>query len=62
LVDKSTHVSNIDIRSRLAKTAKLYSPAIADCIAEMLKYDVEERIDPEELALAVFVLAPEQKI
>jgi hypothetical protein len=46
----------------LAKTAKLYSPAIADCIAEMLKYDVEERIDPEELALAVFVLAPEQKI
>ena len=45
------------IRSRLAKIAKLYSPNIADCIAEMLKYDVEERVDPEELAVAVFLNA-----
>ena len=50
------------IRSRLAKTAQFYSPAIADCLAEMLKYDVDERIDPQELAIAVFLNAADEKI
>lgn len=49
------------IQGRLAKVAKLYSAPIADCVAEMLRYDVEERIGPQELALAVFLNAPSQK-
>lgn len=45
----------------MAKTAKLYSPTVADCVAEMLKYDVEERIGAGELAVAVFLQAGEEK-
>ena len=49
------------IRQRLAKVAKLYSPAIADCLAEMLRYDVETRVDVEELALMVFLQSENEK-
>ena len=46
----------------LAKTAQFYSPTIADCLAEMLKYDVDERIDPQDLAIAVFLNAADEKV
>ena len=43
------------------KVAKLYSANIADCIAEMLRYEVEERIGEEELSLLVFLNAAAEK-
>ena len=54
-------LSYLVIRERLARTAKLYSPAIAGCLAEMLRYDVETRVGVEELALLVFLKSQEEK-
>lgn len=42
--------------------SELYSPMIADCIAEMLVYDVEERISVQDLALLVYLNSPNEKI
>ncbi len=46
----------------MVKAAELYSPMIADCIAEMLVYDYEQRINVQDLALLVYLNGPSEKI
>jgi hypothetical protein len=53
---------DLAIKERLVKVSKLYSPNIADCIAEMLRYEVEERITVEELAILIFLSSAQEKM
>ena len=50
------------IKERLVKVAQLYSPMIADCIAEMLVYSVDERTPVQDLALVVFMNSGAEKV
>ena len=50
------------IKERLAKVAQLYSPTIADCIAEMLVYNVDDRIPVQDLSLVVYLNSRHEKI
>jgi hypothetical protein len=52
----------LEIQKRLDKTTQLYNPLIADCIDLMLQYEVNKRISPIELALAVHSKTRQLKI